>query len=70
MCPCPQVVNPVTHAPVGYKLVPMAHPPLMAQPGSLIAHKGHFATKQLWVTPHSDKQVGRAVLWESNFPHG
>ncbi len=26
------------------------------QPGSLIAKKGLFATKQLWVTPHDDKQ--------------
>ncbi|EFJ39825.1 copper amine oxidase [Volvox carteri f. nagariensis] len=47
----PRVINPITRTPVAYKLVPAAHPPLAAQPGSLIAHKGHFATKQLWVTP-------------------
>ncbi len=58
--PLLQVINPITRTPVAYKLVPAAHPPLAAQPGSLISHKGHFATKQLWVTPHSDKQAGRA----------
>lgn len=36
--------------------MPAAHPPLLAQPGSLIVRKGHFATKQLWVTPHDDAQ--------------
>ncbi len=51
----------MTKQPVAYKLVPAAHPPLAALPGSLIARKGHFATKQLWVTPHDDKQVGAGV---------
>lgn len=45
----------MTHQPVAYKLMPFAHPPLLAQPGSLIAKKGFFATKQLFVTPHDDK---------------
>ncbi|KAG2429578.1 hypothetical protein HXX76_010813 [Chlamydomonas incerta] len=52
----PQLLNPVSRQPVAYKLVPVAHPPLAALPGSLIGRKGHFATKQLWVTPHNDKQ--------------
>lgn len=47
----------MTKAPIAYKLVPMAHPPLLAQPESLVAHKGFFATKQLWVTPHADDQM-------------
>lgn len=53
----PKVINPVTLKPVAYKLVPMAHPQLLAQPGSLIAKKAFFATKQLFVTPHDDKQA-------------
>ncbi|PNH10594.1 Copper amine oxidase 1, partial [Tetrabaena socialis] len=52
----PKVINPVTHTPVAYKLVPAAHPPLLALPGSIICKKGHFATRQLWVTPHNDRQ--------------
>lgn len=52
----PSVLNEVTHHPVGYKLVPSAHPPLLAQPTSLTAHKGWFASKQLWVTPFAEEQ--------------
>ncbi len=47
----------MTLKPVAYKLVPMAHPQLLAQPGSLVAKKAFFATKQLFVTPHDDKWV-------------
>lgn len=43
----PNVINPVTGSPVAYKLMPSAHPPLLAAPGSLIIRKGHFATKQV-----------------------
>lgn len=34
-------------SPVAYKLVPMAHPPLLAQPESIVGRKGTFAAKQL-----------------------
>ncbi|GAX84570.1 hypothetical protein CEUSTIGMA_g11991.t1 [Chlamydomonas eustigma] len=49
------VLNKVTKKPVAYKLVPAAHPPLLAQPGSIIYEKAHFATKNLWVTPFSSE---------------
>ncbi|MEW5306570.1 MAG: hypothetical protein WDW36_009026 [Sanguina aurantia] len=52
----PSQINPVTRSPVAYKLTPLSHPPLMANPDSLVARKGHFATKNLWVTPHHDQQ--------------
>lgn len=35
----------------------------MAQPGSLIAKRGHFASKHLWVTPHQDKERYPAGDW-------
>ncbi|MEW5316500.1 MAG: hypothetical protein WDW38_007870 [Sanguina aurantia] len=52
----PSQINPITRSPVAYKLTPLSHPPLMANPDSLVAKKGHFATKNLWVTPHHDQQ--------------
>ncbi|GAX83474.1 hypothetical protein CEUSTIGMA_g10899.t1 [Chlamydomonas eustigma] len=61
----PHVLNKVTKKPVAYKLVPAAHPPLLAQPGSIIYEKAHFATKNLWVTPFSEVQrypAGEYVL--------
>ena len=35
----------------------------MAQPYSLIAKRGHFASKHLWVTPHQDKERYPAGDW-------
>jgi len=40
--------------PVAFKLVPTHTPLLLAAPTSSIAKRGVFATKHLWVTPHSD----------------
>lgn len=39
---------------VAYKLVPGAGPTLLVGPHSAVARRGAFATKNLWVTPHSD----------------
>lgn len=52
----PGIMNPITKAPVAYKLMPMASPPMLAAEDSLIAARGVFATKNLWVTPHKDDQ--------------
>jgi primary-amine oxidase len=49
----PNVINPKTNAPVGYKLVPGSTPTLHAQPDSSIARRAAFATKNLWVTPYA-----------------
>ena len=48
-------------APVSYKLVPAPSPPLYALPSSSHARRGIFATRNLWVTPHSD---------DENYPAG
>lgn len=42
---------------MAYKLVTSAAPLLLAQPSSLVAKKGVFATKNLWVTPHKDDEM-------------
>ena len=42
--------------PVAWKLIPAATPPVYADPSNEHARRGAFATKQLWVTPHSDDE--------------
>ena len=42
--------------PVAYKLVPASNLTLLAAPSSMIAQRGGFAEKNLWVTPHSDTE--------------
>lgn len=43
-------------SPVAWKLMPAGGPTLLAKPGSGIALRGAFSTKNLWVTPHSDEE--------------
>ncbi|KAI8472761.1 MAG: copper amine oxidase [Monoraphidium minutum] len=52
----PSVLNPMSGAPVAYKLVPQPSPPLLSAPGSVTEARAVFATKNLWVTPHSDAE--------------
>ena len=49
--------------PVAWKLVPATSPPLYANPGSDHARRGKFATKTLWVTPHSDAELYPAGVY-------
>lgn len=49
--------------PVAYKLIPNAAPTLLAKPYSLIAKRGLFATKHLWVTPHKEEERYPAGDW-------
>ena len=43
-------------APVAWKLVPGGNPPMYAHPSSEHPRRAAFATKNLWVTPHSDDE--------------
>jgi hypothetical protein len=52
----PAHINPITREPVAYKLLPGSNVTMLAQPGSLIHRRAHFATKHLWVTPHDEEQ--------------
>jgi primary-amine oxidase len=61
----PGVLNPMSGAPVAYKLMPAAGPGLLATEDSVIAKRGVFASKNLWVTPHDDTErfpAGEYVL--------
>ena len=53
-------INPQSGKPVGYKLIPFAHgpsqPTLLTSKDCAVTKKGEFATKHLWVTPHSDRE--------------
>lgn len=52
----PAVLNPITRSPVAYKLMPMAAPPLLASPESVVGKRAVFASKNLWVTPYDEEQ--------------
>jgi hypothetical protein len=41
---------------VAYKLMPQQAPLLLTAPDSSVTKRGAFATKHLWVTPHSDDE--------------
>lgn len=53
-------LNGQTGKPVAYKLYPFtegaAQPTLLTDPTSAVSKKGHFATKNLFVTKHDDKE--------------
>lgn len=42
--------------PVAYKLYPEGQPTLLADPGSSVARRAAFATKDLWVTRHDEAE--------------
>ena len=52
-----------TGKPVAFKLIPQGGPTLLAKPFSLIAKRGLFATKHLWVTPHKEEERYAAGDW-------
>ncbi|KAL3159938.1 hypothetical protein ABBQ38_010331 [Trebouxia sp. C0009 RCD-2024] len=55
--------HPATGKPVAFKLIPQGGPTLLAKPYSLIAKRGLFATKHLWVTPHQEEERYAAGDW-------
>ncbi|DBA72671.1 TPA: putative terpene-alkaloid biosynthetic cluster [Trebouxia sp. C0005] len=55
--------HPSTGKPVAFKLIPQGGPTLLAKPYSLIAKRGLFATKHLWVTPHKEEERYAAGDW-------
>ena len=46
----------VAGKPVGYKLMATPNPIILADPNSMIGRRAIFATKNLWVTPHSESE--------------
>ena len=48
---------------MAFKLIPQGGPTLLAKPYSLIAKRGLFATKHLWVTPHKEEERYAAGDW-------
>lgn len=60
---CASTVTAGTGKPVAFKLIPQGGPTLLAKPYSLIAKRGLFATKHLWVTPHQEEERYAAGDW-------
>lgn len=50
------LVGLLTGLPVAYKLLASANPYVFADPRSMIGRRAKFATKSLWVTPHSEEE--------------
>ena len=57
-----------TGAPVAYKLMPAATPPMYAHPSSSHGRRGIFAAKHLWVTPHSEEERWPAGMFPLQGP--
>ncbi|KAJ5496689.1 copper amine oxidase [Penicillium fimorum] len=53
----PNIVSAVSKKPVGYKIVNSQCPALLAKPDSVIAKRGSFAQKSLWVLPYRDYEL-------------
>ncbi|ODV85221.1 hypothetical protein CANARDRAFT_28502 [[Candida] arabinofermentans NRRL YB-2248] len=51
------VINPISHQPVAYKIAMPAKQMLLADPKSYNAKRAHFATQQLWVTKYRDHEL-------------
>src|SRR5438270_610291 len=59
-----RVVNPnrlnAVGQPTGYRLSPNSTPVLLARPGSAVARRAAFATRNLWVTPFATEEARAA----------
>lgn len=53
----PNIISAISKKPVGYKIVNSQCPALLAKPGSIIAKRGLFAQKALWVLPYRDYEL-------------
>ena len=53
--PCKYCAD-VAGKPVAYKLMATPNPIILADPNSTIGRRAIFATKNLWVTPHSESE--------------
>jgi primary-amine oxidase len=56
------IVNPgrvsnISKKPIGYKIVNNQCPSLLARPDSIVAKRGEFARKSLWVVPYRDGEL-------------
>ncbi|KAK0640020.1 Copper amine oxidase 1 [Lasiodiplodia hormozganensis] len=50
-------VNPITHTPVGFKLLPCYSQMLLAHPSSYHARRSEYAAHAVWVTRYSDDEL-------------
>jgi primary-amine oxidase len=54
--------------PVGFKILPMATPPLLSHPESSVAQRAGFAQKHLWVTPYHPRELYAAGDYPNQHP--
>ncbi|CAI6101204.1 unnamed protein product [Clonostachys chloroleuca] len=53
----PNIENPVSKTPIGYKVVPIRSQMLLAQPGSWHWRRSEFCEAPMWVTKYQDRQL-------------
>lgn len=53
----PNIKNPVSQNPVGYKFAPPATQKLLAHPGSIQANRALFTNHHVWVTKYHDNEL-------------
>ncbi|KAI0177119.1 copper amine oxidase [Pestalotiopsis sp. NC0098] len=53
----PNVLNPNTKKPIGYKILNNNCPKLLASPDSIVSQRAAFASKALWVVPYRDHEL-------------
>ncbi|CAI7588434.1 unnamed protein product [Penicillium pancosmium] len=53
----PSRVSKISKKPIGYKIVNNQCPSLLARPDSIVAKRGEFARKSLWVVPYRDGEL-------------
>ncbi|KAF3017420.1 hypothetical protein E8E14_005476 [Neopestalotiopsis sp. 37M] len=53
----PNILNPSTKKPIGYKILNNNCPKLLASPDSVVSQRAAFAQKALWVVPYRDHEL-------------
>ncbi|KAI5481939.1 hypothetical protein MNV49_000216 [Pseudohyphozyma bogoriensis] len=59
----PNVINPVSLTPVGFKVKTIHSQMLLAQPNSWHAKRAQFATEPIWVTAYKDRELFPSGLY-------
>jgi primary-amine oxidase len=66
----PNVINPASGDPVGFKIVSKDMPPLLAKPGSMVWNRAPFARHNMFVTTYADDEIFPSELHINQNPGG
>jgi len=66
----PNVINPSSGDPVGFKIVSKDMPPLLAKPGSMVWNRAPFARHNMFVTTYRDDEIFPSEVHINQNPGG